>query len=297
MRVFPIVFLLFFSCVDTPKTLPGAIGKNSEVVFVVDDILWENHIDSLVANSFGANIKGISKSESLFSIIRVNHREFKSILKSHTNIVLVLEGSKERNQNNKWANNQLVASLNWDGNLNSFSQELLEIKEIFISKEIRSIRNNFKKKSQKNIEKNLLDSFGKKFIVPKKYSIIINDSTLFWGNYNPKGSDEIKNIFVFSFIPQTLNLQREVLFKTDSLFAKHLLGAREGSFVCIEKDYPPYYFQNMYRGLWRLHNGFMGGPFLIKTSYKGDKVVVSLGLVFSPQSKKRAHIKEFEAIL
>ena len=150
---------------------------------------------------------------------------------------------------------------------------------------------------QKNIEKNLLESFGGKFIVPKKYSIIINDSTLFWGNYNPKRLDEIKNIFVFSFIPQTLNIQKEVLLKTDSLFAKHLLGAREGSFVCIEKDYPPYYYQNIYRGLWRLHNGFMGGPFLIKTSFKGDKVVVSVGLVFAPQSNKRTHIKEFEAIL
>ena len=297
MRVFPFVFLFFFSCVDTKKTLPSAIGKNSEVVFVVDDVLWENHIDSLAVKYFGSNIEGVSKPEPLFSIIQVNHREFKSILKSHTNVVLVLEGNEKRIQNNKWANNQLVASLNWDGNPHSLSQELLEIKEIFISKEIRSIRSNLKKKSQKNIEKNLLESFGGKFIVPKKYSIIINDSTLFWGNYNPKRLDEIKNIFVFSFIPQTLNLQKEVLLKTDSLFAKHLLGAREGSFVCIEKDYPPYYYQNIYRGLWRLHNGFMGGPFLIKTSFKGDKVVVSVGLVFAPQSNKRTHIKEFEAIL
>ena len=112
-----------------------------------------------------------------------------------------------------------------------------------------------------------------------------------------KESDEIKNIFVFSFIPQSLNLQKEVLFKVDSLFAKHLLGSRNGTFVCIEKDYPPYYFQNTYRGLWKLQNGFMGGPFLIKNYFKGEKVVVSIGLVFAPQSKKRIHIKEFEAIL
>ncbi len=288
---------LFLSCVDTPKTLPSSIGKNSEVVFVVDDILWKNQIDSLVANSFGTNIEGVSKPESLFNIIQVNHREFKSILKSHTNIVLVLEENSKWTQKNKWAENQLVVSLNWNGSYKDFLQELFEIKKSFISKEVMSIRSSFKKTSQKNIEKNLLVRFEHKFVVPKKYKVIINDSTLFWGNYNPKGSDEIKNIFVFSFIPQSLNLQKEVLFKVDSLFAKHLLGSRNGTFVCIEKDYPPYYFQNTYRGLWKLQNGFMGGPFLIKNYFKGEKVVVSIGLVFAPQSKKRIHIKEFEAIL
>ena len=221
----------------------------------------------------------------------------KSILKSHTNIVLVLEENSKWTQKNKWAENQLVVSLNWNGSYKDFLQELFEIKKSFISKEVMSIRSSFKKTSQKNIEKNLLVRFEHKFVVPKKYKVIINDSTLFWGNYNPKGSDEIKNIFVFSFIPQSLNLQKEVLFKVDSLFAKHLLGSRNGTFVCIEKDYPPYYFQNTYRGLWKLQNGFMGGPFLIKNYFKGEKVVVSIGLVFAPQSKKRIHIKEFEAIL
>jgi hypothetical protein len=41
----------------------------------------------------------------------------------------------------------------------------------------------------------------------------------------------------------------------------------------------------------------MGGPFLFKTYFFDQKAIVALGLVFSPNTKKRKHIKELEAIL
>ena len=87
------------------------------------------------------------------------------------------------------------------------------------------------------------------------------------------------------------------MLKTDSIFAKYLLGEKEGSYARIEPGYPPCYFENTYRGLWKLEHGFMGGPFLIKTYFVKNKIVVNVGLVFAPQSRKRKYIKEFEAIL
>ena len=65
----------------------------------------------------------------------------------------------------------------------------------------------------------------------------------------------------------------------------------------IEHSYPPYYNDKNYRGLWKLEFGFMGGPFLIKTYFIDDKIVVNVGLIFAPQSRKRSYIKELEAIL
>ena len=41
----------------------------------------------------------------------------------------------------------------------------------------------------------------------------------------------------------------------------------------------------------------MGGPFIIKTYSKNNKIVVNIGMVFAPQNSKRKYIKEFEAIL
>ena len=147
------------------------------------------------------------------------------------------------------------------------------------------------------MEETLKLNFKIDCIVPKEYEIIENNESFFWANYNPQQSDEIKNILTFSFVPKLVSLQEEVLQKTDSVFAKYLIGTKEGSYVKIEQAYPPYYFENTYRGLWKLENGFMGGPFLIKTYFVEDKIVVNVGLIFAPQSRKRKYIKELEAIL
>ena len=102
MRFLFLCFLVFSSCTEERKILPYSTGKNSEVIFVVDDLLWENTIDSLVKITFGTAIDGVNQAESLFKVIQINHSELKSILKTHTNIVIVLEGGVKSSQKNKF---------------------------------------------------------------------------------------------------------------------------------------------------------------------------------------------------
>jgi len=297
MRYFLLALISLFSCSEGIKTLPSSTGTNSEVIFVVNDALWELEIDTLVRNTFGAAIRGLNQNETIFRVVQINHSEFKSILKTHKNIVIITEGTKISSHKNKWASGQFVAHLGWDDNANNLVQSLKKLREIFVLKEVNSIRKSFAKLSQKKIEETLKLNFKIDCIVPKEYEIIENNESFFWANYNPQQSDEIKNILTFSFVPKLVSLQEEVLQKTDSVFAKYLIGTKEGSYVKIEQAYPPYYFENTYRGLWKLENGFMGGPFLIKTYFVEDKIVVNVGLVFAPQSRKRKYIKELEAIL
>jgi len=297
MRCFLLALISLFSCSEGIKTLPSSTGTNSEVIFVVNDALWELEIDTLVRNTFGAAIQGLNQNETIFRVVQINHSEFKSILKTHKNIVIINEGTKISSHKNKWASGQFVAHLGWDDNTNNLVQRLKKLREIFVLKEVNAIRKSLVKLSQKKVEKTLKLNFKIDCIVPKEYEIIENNESFFWANYNPQQSDEIKNILTFSFVPKSVNLQEEVLQKTDSVFAKYLIGTKEGSYVKIEQAYPPYCFENTYRGLWKLENGFMGGPFLIKTYFVEDKIVVNVGLVFAPQSRKRKYIKELEAIL
>ena len=297
MRYFLVAFIFFFSCGEGTKTLPSSTGTNSEVIFVVNDALWEFEIDTLVRNTFGRPIEGLSKNETIFRVVQINHSEFKSVLKTHKNIVIIAKGAKTSSYKNKWASGQLVAQLGWQENPSKLVENLKKIREIFALKEVSLIRKSFEKLSQKKVEKTLKVNFNIDCIVPKEYEIIENNKSFFWANYDPQKSDEIKNILTFVFTPNSVNLQEEVLKKTDSIFAQYLVGTKEGSYVKIEPEYPPYYFENTYRGLWKLENGFMGGPFVIKTYFVEDKIVVNVGLVFAPQSRKRKYIKELEAIL
>jgi hypothetical protein len=297
MRYFAILILLLSSCSEGDKTLPHSTGANSEVIFVVADVLWESQIKDLVSNSFGSSIQGLNQNETAFRVVQVNHSEFKSILKTHKNIVIIAKDVMQSSQQNKWAYNQLVSQLNWQENTKETQIYLNKLKVIYEQKELKAIRKSFAKISQKNNEELLNNNFGIEVIIPKEYKVIYNSDSIFWATFNPPKSEEIKNMLSFSFTPYSTNLQEEVLQKTDSVFAKYLEGEKIGSFVRIEPQYPPYYNDNIYRGLWKLEKGFMGGPFLIKTYFIENKVVVNVGLIFAPQSRKRNFIKELEAIL
>jgi hypothetical protein len=201
------------------------------------------------------------------------------------------------NQQDKWANDQLVVQLEFKHDDNELTKDLNKVKAIFEFKEIRILRNSISKSSQKIQEKHIKEEFNIETLIPSEYTIIKDTVALFWATYNPEKQEEIKHLFVFSFEPKAINLQQEVLQKTDSIFTKYLLGAKQGQHVKIEDMFSPVYSENTYRGLWKLNGGFMGGPFLIKTYFIDKKVVVTVGLIFAPNERKRKYIKTFEAIL
>ena len=293
-----IVFLFVLSaCSDGIKTLPSSTGIFSEVIFVVEDALWENQVKDVAFKTFGVPIQGLTQDESSFRVIQVNHSEFKSILKTHKNIVIIAKNVPTSNQQDKWANDQLVVQLEFKHEDNELTKDLNKVKAIFEFREIRILRNSISKSSQKIQEKHIKEEFNIEILIPSEYTIIKDTLAFFWATYNPEKQEEIKHLFVFSFAPKEINLQQEVLQKTDSIFTKYLLGAKQGQHVKIEDMFSPVYSENTYRGLWKLEGGFMGGPFLIKTYFINKKVVVTVGLIFAPNDRKRNYIRTLEAIL
>ena len=77
--------------------------------------------------------------------------------------------------------------------------------------------------------------------------------------------------------------------------------------MSIESEAPVYFREytkdNRYyaelRGLWKLENGFMGGPFISITTLdeSRNRVVTAEGFVFAPGKAKRNYLRELEAIL
>ena len=87
------------------------------------------------------------------------------------------------------------------------------------------------------------------------------------------------------------------MLKTDSVFSTYLKGEKESQSVRVEPNYTPVIIDNTVRGGWRLENDFIGGFFILKFYKVKDKVSVSAGVVFSPQTEKRKSVIEMMAIL
>ena len=297
MRYLIIYLLILCACTDGVQTLPNSTGILSEVIFVVEDVLWESQVKDVAIKTFGAPIEGLIQNESCFKVIQVNHNEFKSILRTHKNILIIDKNASISVKEDKWANGQLVVQLGFNDEESKLTMGLNRVKSVFINREITVLRNSISKLSQKKHEKNIREQFGVQTIIPSEYTIVKDTANLFWATYNPDKKEEIKHLFVFSFDPKVINIQQKVLQKTDSVFVKYLLGSKQGQHVKIEERFPPICSKNTCRGLWKLEGGFMGGPFFIKTYFINKKVVVAVGLIFAPNDRKRNYIRTFEAIL
>ena len=300
MRRFYFLLILFFGCSESQEPTPKkTVFEDSKLVFVVDDVLWKNYIDRLVNQTFEANIEGLSSPEPMFLVLQTNKKGLKETLKNNKNILGIIFISEliTAKKTMNWDANFFSIELRWEKESQAFLKELIRTRDLFILKELKETTNYISKKSKNEIEKDMLSNFGFSCIIPEKYTIIKNTDSLFLASYDPPGSDEIKNILIFSFESKNKNINKEVLLKTDSVFGKYFIGEEKGSRVRIDPNHVPYINKNNYRGIWRLENGWMGGVFVIKTRYLKGRVVVSSGMVFSPNTSKRKHIKEFEAIL
>ena len=290
-----IVFLLvlLISC-NSHKTLPPSTGGLFEVLFVVDDNIWEINLRERVYDIFAANLDGINKAEQQYDIIQVNYSELNGFLKRHNNIVLITNEDNDRVGNkNMWAKPQLCFQIQYDEKEN---RNLHKIKKILDFNVLTRLRTQESKSSNHEIEEYLLNTFQTQIVISKKYQILKKDSSLFWATFNPQDKEQIEHVLIFKS-NKILRDKQLLLEKTDSVFSKYLLGAKEGTYVKIEPLYTPFCSDDICRGIWRLQNGFMGGPFLLKSYHIKSNTIIAVGLIFDPSSKKRDYVKKFEAIL
>ena len=150
--------------------------------------------------------------------------------------------------------------------------------------------------------------FGFTLIVPQGFFIAKNESDFMWIR---KETDKASSCLVIYQIPY----QDTAQFNNESLIAmrnmmvgKYIPGPSEGSYMATETefvpplvtyvgDYPAGYTMEM-RGMWRVENDFMGGPFVSYTfadSRTGNLVTVE-GYYYEPNQKKRNQLLQLEAI-
>ena len=294
--IFFFLILGLLSCNENNVTLPNSTGSKSEILFVSPDYLWENKLGDIVINFFTSPIPGIAKNENSFKVLQVNEKEFSSLLKTHTNIVLITSDTTTYFKNNLWANDQLVTFLYFKNDINQFNSECKSIFNIYYDKEISAIKNIILNTSNKAYTKKIHESFQVKTIIPNEYSQSFDAEDQMLFSYNPQNKDVIKHILIYKLPVDTFDLY-QLQLQTNSFFKQHLKGPKENSYVEIETLYPLQMYNDSYRGLWKLKNGFMGGPLIIKPYYLNDQIIVSVAIVFDPKSTKRTYIKEFEAIL
>jgi len=304
VKKFLTFFLLItlFSCNEssTKKILTDSTGEQNEIILVIDDNVWEGAKGDTLRKIFQLEIDGLPQAEQFFNLVQINPSEFSRFFKTHKNIMFIGKDYKDSYTKNKWAKNQIVMYLNSTSNEHEFKKSCVKTFNFLYRKELENIRASYKMSHNTEARKQIKETFGINVFLPTEYYVSLKEKNIFisdFHSFNEK-QDLLKYILIYDFLPDdNENIQKQIVRKIDSILKQKIKGSIEGTYVQIDKRMPITEINGLYRGMWTLENGFMAGPFIMKSRYIEDRIVISLGLVFHPNENKREYVRIFEAIL
>ncbi len=310
-----LVGVVFQSCSDEPVLHQNITGKANELVIVISDESWNGKPGELLRTTLAQQHVALPQSEPIFDLISVPHAGFKNIFRSTRNIIQTSISSNTETpgvifKDDIWAYPQATVEINAK-NAEQFEELLNEnsgkIISYFLSAEKERLTMNYQKYHEKLVFNALNDSLGLTLTVPPGFAIARQKKDFLWVRYETPEISQGIVVYTFPYISDSTFTENYLVAKTDSVLEINLPGPTAGSYMAIEKQIDQvlntFEHNNNYavemRGLWRLENDFMGGPYiaLAELDASNQRVVVVFGYVFAPSKDKRNFLQQVEAMI
>jgi len=316
-KTFIFLFLIAFlsSCGEDVPFHKNVTGKAGEVLFVVSENIWKGEAGKAIKEIFMSPQVSLPQEEPIFNVAHISPKAFNSLLETHRNIVQVkisssVDSASVTYINDKWAYPQSVISIK-ASSTKSFIDLLHRNSDKMVSLFLKAERNrlqiNYIKLADQGLINKIKDKFDISIVIPHGFKIGINKKDFMWIRYDT--GDITQGLFIYSFPYKSDSTftPNYLLNKRDSLLKKYVEGPTEGSYMTTERRVAPFMnifsYKNNYscelRGLWRVENDFMGGPYVNLSVLDASKsrVVVVDGSVYAPRFKKRNYLRQMEAII
>lgn len=317
----PVIFLglvLLSSCKgERTPLLPNVTGTAGQVVVVINNPIWETDAGRELGRILGSEHPALPQAEPLFDIVRIGHAAFTNIFKTHRNIVIVNISDQyaEAHMNirkNVWAKPQILMEINASDNnaLHSFlgKQEERIVEEIRTA-ELNRIMEYNRQYEQGSINAQLTESLDVSLVFPPGYTFYVDTTDFAWISFSPPTRDIIQGIFIYQYDyrePETFTPEF-LINKRNDFLSMYVPGPSAGSWMTTEEEASPVFNEFMederyfakLRGLWKVENDFMGGPFVSLTTLdeKKNRVITVEGFVYAPGERKRNLLRQVEGII
>lgn len=319
INLFLILTLVFMTGCTNSKGR-GALTPTSsalpyELLIVMDKEIKNSVVGEELYKTLTVDVPGLPQSESTFKLMNTEHRTFDGILKPIRNIVIVNVDSKYYTK----------ASMSAEKDVYSYPQNILTLN----APDIESLASFITEKSsvivkyfsdaEMNRQISILDknysAYGFSMIkskfdctvkLPAELSLNKDGEDFFMIGSN---SADVDRYFVMYTIPYTDkdSFTREYfLSKRDSVMAVNVPGEKENMYMATDWDHTvvsKISLQGDYaleaRGLWRVKNDFMGGPFVshLRLDQENNRLIFTEVFVYAPSKLKRNLLRSIEASL
>lgn len=303
--------------VDRPRK-PSASGKSGELLVVINNHRWDGMAGEIIKNTFASAVPMLPQPEPQFNIIQIDHKAFVRLFETHRNILRVeFDASLERGQieaqRDAWAYPQMVINVKvpdeqvlqriMDANQEAFINYYLKTeRERLINAYNRMINHQARNVVRNNL---MLD-----VSVPEGFFVATQEDNFVW--LRQTGTrEELEIGMLITVLPYThpdsdFDLET-IRARRDSITRQHIPGTFPGTYMTTYPDIPHVYseinFNDLYameaRGLWRVKNDFMGGPFVNITfvDEKNSRLINLDGFVYAPKFDKRDYLRQVEAMM
>ena len=296
--------------------LPNISGKAGEVIVVIGQNDWEGAVGTVLRDSLTCDFPQLPQREPLFTLVNVPQSAFGSMFQIHRNIIIININKDVTEpgvvyRNDVWAAPQTVIRVNAPDS--ETAVEILKENNTTIvgmleeAERDRMIRN-ARKYEQQGIAPVVTEMVGGSPHFPSGYRIKKNTDNFIWVTYDPEYVSQ--GIFIYKYPVvkgQDMMSSQSLLTENSLMLMDNVPGMFENTYMTMSSFAPPTIKYMKYRGLefaeirglWEVHNDYMGGPFVTHVFYSpdGEYMIGLEGFVYAPKFDKRHYLRQVESII
>ncbi|HEY9113534.1 MAG TPA: DUF4837 family protein, partial [Bacteroidales bacterium] len=300
------------------QTRQKSVGNTSEIMVVLqNDEQWEFRIGDVIREYLGQPQYGLNQAETTFKLSHITAGSFSELLQKHRNLIIVNIDDKApkasiESINDYWAAPQQIFRItapSVEAFVEVFEANATTIIRKFNESERNRIISVFKTAAGNKAIDQIRKDAGLTFVVPADYFVAKSEPGFMWVR---KEAAEYSQGFVIISEEYQDTAQfstASILSRTNRFLKQFVPGSVDSSYMIIDdvslepmvslaSDFLVEYAVEI-RGLWKVENDFMGGPFVSYTfvNPNNNKIITLYGYVYKPNKEKRDLLKQVEAIM
>ncbi len=295
---------------------PGVTGEANEILLVLPKHRWTGKIGDTLRSDLQKELFGLPQPEPMFHLQNIPPKAFNKLLQTHRNILRITISPNEEKalisiKKDMWAAPQiyiLIKAPDNDSFLKIWGKNKYRLIDLLLTTERKRLMDYFRKYRNEAVCQDIKKQFNISLNIPVGYKTAIMNKDFAWIR-KEYTDDRSLGIFVYQYeYTDTAMLHKENLLRVrDSLLKRYVPGPTKGSYMTTEHRFPPeikeFKYKGRYtieiRGLWKLVNDFMGGPFVSQVTIdeKRNRIITVGGYVYAPDYDKRNYMRRIEGIV
>lgn len=296
--------------------LPNISGKPGEVIVVINKGDWEGSMGNVLRDSLACDFPFLPQREPMFDLVNVAPSGFTSMFQLHRNILIVNISTDVTEpgmlyKNDVWAAPQCVIRLNApreETAVELYKENSMKIKAVIEQAERARVIANTKRYEELALAPVVTAMAGGSPHFPSGYKLKKSTDDFIWITYSTQFTEQSILVYKYPVVEGQNMMSPENLVKAQGeMMMKNVPGMFENTYMIISpviapsvqyKKYGEHEFAEL-RGLWEVHNDYMGGPFVTHAFYSpdGKNIIMLQAFVYAPKYDKKNYLKQIESVL